>query len=295
VSFDVAELFTDSVRHAMPRALQKKLRVSFDHHGALVTAAGDGLALGRAFERLWTAAIELVESGFVVFYAQVQTHRPGKCQLKVKAAGTGVVATRHAVDTMLERLQLADELGGLDGLDGGRMRLRRAEGSCPFTGAPVEFASLPTEGVLLSAQWQLAVERLAPPTSVLTMPGPAWVIHDDEVVAESLMRRLQRLGWTAARFDAPLPAQRRLRAMEDRSARPALVIALECTTVSPDSVQCLRPWVPAGRLVYGACEDSPARYGAVPGFEVRAHPFAPAELDGFSDCMAPQERRVAGL
>jgi hypothetical protein len=280
VSFDVAELFTDSVRHAMPLALDKALHVSFDHHGPLVTASGDGAALGRAFERLWAAAIDLVDSGFLVFYAHMQAHRPGKCVLKVKAAGTGLAAPATVVDAVLRRLGFAEDGAGSEH---GRMRLRRAEGQCPYTGVAVEFASLPLEGVLLSAEWQLPIVHLVAPTPVLQMPGPAWVVHDDVVVAESLMRRLARLGWDTTRFDAPLPAQRRLRALEGHGMRPALLIALEGAGVTPDSVQCLRPWLPDGRLVYGACEGSPACLGAdaVPGFEVRAMPFAPAELEAF--------------
>jgi len=165
-------------------------------------------------------------------------------------------------------------------------RLRRASGPCPYTGTLVESASLPVEGVLFRAEWTLPVTAIEAPPPIVPR-APAWVIHDDELEAECLVRRLQRQGWSTTRFDSVLPARRRLRALELDAvqARPALIVALESATVSPAAVQDLRALVPASaQLVYGVLQGSPSlRAGAAAaGLEVCTQPFSPNDLARFA-------------
>jgi CheY-like chemotaxis protein len=294
MAFDFAELFTASARHVVPSALAKKLRFSFDYHGPLVTVGGDATAMQCSLHRLWCALIDSVDVGFLVFYGQAAMTRSGRCLLTVKAAGTGLIAGDDKLAQVLERLQMADDVLPAEG---GRPRLRRASGHCPSTGALVQFASLPVEGVLFSAEWLLPLESVAGSTAEPLRRARAWVIHDDEVGAESLARRLQRVGFATTCFDSPKPAERRLRASGVANARPALVVALECESVSPASVQGLRAWLPdSTRLVYGVLAGSPTlvHEDAVPGFDLRVRPFSPGELLGMSHDLSPASDLPSG-
>ena len=276
--FDFAELFTCGVRHAVPLALAKKLSYSFDLRGPQVALAGDATAMKCSLHRLLCGLVDLVDVGFLVFYAETQLVRPGKCLVTVKAAGTGMLASDTRISEVLERLELPEKPAAAHS---DRPRLRRASGRCPSTGAQVRFAALPFEGLLFSAEWTLPVVDSSPASSLRANEARAWVIHDDEVVAESTARRLQRLGWATSKFDSPSQALRRLRAMFDVHARPSLVVAIESASVSPTSVQSLRPYLPAWtQRIYAVASGSPtlASPQAVSGFEMRVHPLSPAEL-----------------
>lgn len=295
MNVELSGLFTDAVRRVAPLAQEKKLACSFDWRGPGTVARCDAAAMQSSLHRLLCAALDLVEVGFLVFYAETRLLRPRKCQLVVKAAGTGLLASEARIAAVLDRLLMVE-----DGppVHGGRPRLHRAQGVCPSTGANVQFASLPSEGALFSVEWLLPVDTVHEPAAgVDANQARAWVIHDDEVAAQSLVRRLQRLGWATTIFDAPAPAARRLRALAPSNARPALLIAMESAAVSPSSVQALRADLPAGtQAVYGALAGSPTlgRDGAVPGFAVSVHPFSPGELRAMTQWLSPARADASG-
>lgn len=295
MNVELSELFTDAVRRVAPLAQEKKLACSFDWRGPGPVARCDAAAMQSSLHRLLCAALDLVEVGFLVFYAETRLLRPRKCQLIVKAAGTGLLASEARIAAVLERLALAED--GPPVL-AGRPRLHRAQGVCPSTGASVQFASLPSEGALFSIEWLLPVDIVHEPAAGLDAnQARAWVIHDDEVAAQSLVRRLQRLGWATTVFDAPAPAARRLRALGPSNARPSLLIAMECATVSPSSVQALWPDLRAGtQAVYAALAGSSTlgRDDAVPGFSVSVHPFSPSDLRAMTQHLSPARPDASG-
>lgn len=293
--FDFGELFTHSVRRVVPLLLEKKLACSFDCRGPRVMVRGDANAVRRSLHRLMCGLVDLLDVGFAVLHAETQLTRPGKCAIAVKLAGAGLVASNGRIDRVLERLELTEDHTP-PGAD--RPRLRRADGSCPSTGAAVRFASLPAEGMLFAIEWQFpldaALDAMEP---VNARQARAWIIHDDDVACESLSRRLQRIGWATAKFDGPSSAARRLRAMPGTNARPALVVAAECASVSPSAVQCLRPYLPAWTsAIYGALPGSPtlAHPHVVQGFDVKVLPLSPVELHTLTSALSPEVDEPSG-
>jgi len=293
MSFDVGELFTVAVRRAMPHLKDRKLAGAFDVRGPRVIVRADASAMQRAFHRLMLGLGDLVRVGFVVLQAETRIVRGARCVLELKLAGTGLLSPRDTADMVLARLQLAD--------DGERQqpqppRLRRAVGTCPATGATVHFASMPAEGLLFTAEWQLPVEAVDTSEQPHARQARAWIIDTDEVAAQSLARRLQRLGWATTRFDSAMAASRRL-AASNGDARPALIVAVECGGVSPGSVQSMREHLPAWALcVYAANIGSPtlALEEGVPGFEVRVFPLSPMELEAITTILSPDAEMGTG-
>jgi CheY-like chemotaxis protein len=278
MSFDAGELFTASVRRVVPLLFEKKLACSFDCRGPRVIVAGDPSAVRCSLHRLMCGLIDLVDVGFVVLHAHTRLRYPNKCALSVKLAATGMLAHDAWADRVMQRLGLADDMPST----GERTRLRRASGPCPDTGATVRFASLPGEGVLFTIDWVFNVDAIVEDAeSADAQQARAWIIDDDEVGRESLARRLERLGWATAHFDGPTPVARRLRTMPATNARPALLVAVECGAVSPESVQCLRAHLPSWTsAIYAVQAGSPtlSRPGGVPGFALRVLPLSPLEL-----------------
>ena len=285
MSYDFGEIWTQSVREVLPLAAAKGLPCSFDYRGPRLLPAGDASALRRGLHRLLCATIDLLEQGHLVLVATPRCVRGGKCQLSVSIAGTGRVAGNPAIGTVLARLGLQER--GTD------VRLRRASGSCPATGAAIEFASLPNQGLMFGVE--LTVNQDAEPEAeepADARRARAWVVNGDDVAADALTVRLQRLGWSTMRFISPGHALRRLRAFE---ARPALLVLADSPNVGPDDAQRLAslmpPWT---RCLYAAVAGAHclAVDDAVPGFDVTMQPFSPADLQRLTAAVSEDAERT---
>jgi CheY-like chemotaxis protein len=208
--------------------------------------------------------------------------RSGKLYVCVKAGGTGRVASQQRIGEVLDRLQLAEAVYSSDLY---RPLLRRASGTCPVTGAALEFASAPSQGVLFSAKWiepHAEVRTLAP---VDVGHARAWVINEDTLVCESLVRRLQRLGWATTKFASPQHAIRQLRAMAAEHARPALVVGIESSSFDPGAARQLRALLPDWtHCVYTLASGSATLLdeAAVGDWDVAVRPLSPLQLHRLS-------------
>jgi CheY-like chemotaxis protein len=270
MSYDFAEVWTQSVREVLPLALAKGLRCAFDHRGPQLMPVGDASAMRRGLHRLLCATIDLLEQGQLVLLATPRCVRGGTCQLTVSLAGTGRVADNRTIGAVLERLGLHER--GTD------VRLRRASGPCPATGAAVEFASLPGQGLVFGIELTVRQDGEQAADEPLEARARAWVVDADDVAAEALTSRLQRLGWSTMRFVSPGHALRRLRAFE---ARPALLVLADSPTVGPDDAQRLAALMPSWtQCVYAAVAGAHclAVDDAVPGFDMTVQPLSPGEL-----------------
>jgi len=273
-SFEAGELFAAVVRGVAPVARERNLSLLFDGRGPAAEVACGLRAMRSAMHRLVHAAVHLLDRGCVDFSAETAAHGRGKCVLSVRAAGLGMLARPERIADVLRRLELQADAPA-------DARLQRARGVCPTTGTPVEFSSHPCRGIMLGAAWTLSVTRPAgedaPPDAA---QAPAWIVHDDALAAQALARRLERLGWAVTVFDSPVAAVRRWRA-QPPGDRPAAVLALECSAVSPTSVQPLAALLTdATHGVYAVLPGSPVlRLPAlVHGLALRLHPFSAEDL-----------------
>jgi hypothetical protein len=177
--FEFSEVFTVAVRRILPLILAKGLSHSFDVRGPEVVVSADPDAVAAGLHRLLRGALDLIDVGFLVLDAETCMTRSGKCYVSAKIGGTGRVASNEHFTEVLQRLELTEAAYSSDVH---RPQLRRAAGTCPATGATLEFASSPSQGVLFSAKWiepRAAVQDL-PPVDVAR--ARAWVIHEDSLV-----------------------------------------------------------------------------------------------------------------
>jgi len=280
--FEFSEVFTVAVRRVLPQILSRHLSHSFDVRGPEVVVSSDAAAVGAGLHRLLCAAIDLIDVGFLVIDAESSVIRSGKLDICVKAGGTGRLASQQRIGEVLERLQMTEAVYSSDVH---RPLLRRATGVCPATGATLEFASSPSQGVLFSAKWvePNSQVRAVPPLDLRR--ARAWVINEDSLVCESLVRRLQRLGWATTKFGSHEQALRQLRAMQPDHARPALVIGIESRSFGPAAAQQLRAMLPAWtHCVYALASGSGTLLdeAAIGDWDVAVRPLSPLQLHRLS-------------
>lgn len=273
--FDVGEVLSQAVRQALPALAARPIGHAFDCRLPAALVLGDPVQLRCALQPMLLAAGQLLHAGVVICDAQGTLSRL-RLKFTVAMAGTGEPVDRAAREQVLSRL----------GLDPGAPqagRLQRASGRCPHTGAELRFASLDREGFVFKFQHVLPLVHEAQDAPPLPDAGEAraWVVDTDEVAAQVLSRRLQRLGWATWTFRSTAQALARLRQMPPMQARPALVIGTASPAVAADGLRQLRSLLPEGtRCVLAALEGSPALWTDASGVALETHalPFSPADL-----------------
>jgi CheY-like chemotaxis protein len=288
---DMSELFTTAARQVISSAAKKSQTFSFDFRGPMPWVAADGVQVHCGLHRLLWGVVDSLQSGFVLFSAEVAEVDAVRCRITVTAAGTGEIGTEDRIDHVLQRLELFE--GPRDGhRPAGH---RAAKGICPNTRAPVEFSCMPHEGVLFRTELVCELARPCAPATEHAHAERAWLVGPDDVAAQALNRRLQRLGWAMSRFDTCAQAVAHL--PHATGSHPALVVVAESDGAVPSMAQHLRAKLPAAtRLVLAAMPGSPTLRtpGAIEGYEVRLQPLSPGELLSFTQERTPSAQLPSG-
>ena len=294
-TFDLCELVTVAVRQVAPLAQAKGVSFSFECRGAEPVLFGDAVALECALHRVLCGAVDLLHDGFLVFDVQVDSLRAGSHTLRLTAGGAGTVAPDAEIDAVLERLQMRP----IDASLGGDAATRRAVGRCPRTDADVVFACVRGDGLMWSFELELEGPVVAPePERVDALQARAWVIDPDASGAQSLARRLQRLGWAITTMASTAEARQRLSDMAPALARPALVVATEGADVTAAGLEALVPLLPHGaRCVLASAFGSATLAGgdSLPAIDIALRPLSPGDLRGWTQRLAPMADAPSGL
>lgn len=293
--FDFGELFTEVVRETVPRMQARKLEFLFDCRGAM--PRGDAVReqpMRQALVRLFDAALDILDDGFVFFTAQAAALPDGGCRLAVAAACSGRFRPAAAWREVLTGLRLQ----GVDAMTDEALRDMRAplRGDCPLTAGELKFVLHETEGALF------ALELMVPPDQAQwVQPSPlhaggarAWLING-HATARSLERRLQRVGWATRQFDTVDDALAALERLSPRHSRPALVLAYAGPALHTSAMQRLAAALPPStRLVYAMLPGSPPPEHLPARAEPRTYPFSPADVREFTERAAQAHAEPSG-
>ncbi len=276
---DFGEFFTHSARELAPLAWRQDLLFLFDFRGPLVDVDYDPAKLGDALRRLSHSALELLHGGFIFMAAQTELQEDGNAELSISLAGAGTRANESQVSRVLQRLGLRERAPDTDIREDGA---RVATGICSITGATLSFAANRTDGLLFGFDVTLPARPLDTEPLPLAAGARAWLLCDTPRAHQSLLRRLQRLGWATTAFNTADEAAEQLARMTPWMARPALVIGVESPRVTLEHLQPLRGLLPAStRVVLAASIDSTTRISR-PDIELHHWPLSPGDLREFT-------------
>jgi CheY-like chemotaxis protein len=275
---DFSEMFTLAARQVVPAVLLKSQSFFFDYRGPRINVPIGVPQLRRTLHRILCGAIDCLRSGFVMFIAEAELQGEG-CKLTVTAAGSGSLMDNDVIDSVLRRLEMVGVATG-SGPRAGRV----AFGRCPITEAELEFSCLPNDGMLLRGTFRPATFEVLNDDGEAAVPwGPsrAWIISSEDAVADSLTRRLQRLGWAVTRFDSCAHAQDYLTQASRRSRKPELVVMFQFDAATPAAALHLREMLPpTTKIAYSVAAGAEILRTpeSLPGCEICIYPFSPAEL-----------------
>jgi CheY-like chemotaxis protein len=278
---DFAEFFTHGARAIVPLAWKKGLLFLFDVRGPSVFVACDTGAMHEALQQLSMSALELLDDGFIFMSAQVEMQGDQTADLSISIAGTGQAIDDRRVDVVLRRLGLRDRPPAPD--TPARDQARVALGTCTLTGATLSFVSNRSDGLLFAFDINVPARPLEPAGPAVQADGArAWLVADSPLTYQSLVRRLQRLGWATQTFSSVQQAAEQLARLQAGMARPCLVIGAESPRVTAEQMRTLRALLPARtQVVLAAALDSRTRTAGT-GMELRHWPLSPRELDEFT-------------
>jgi CheY-like chemotaxis protein len=271
---DFAEFFAETAREMVTVTWNRGLLFLFDYRGPFVEVDADGLAVRSAMERVQRGAVELLDEGFIFLTGQVEWDERGTAEIGISIAGTGDRASVERIDRCLQGLGLSEHPHDPFAPEGTRV----ASGICPFTGSTVSFAANRTDGILF------ALDMSVPAVMLDNSPPPnadgarAWLIGDTPGGFQSLLRRLQRLGWATSTFLSAQQAREQLAQMKPGMARPSLIVCTESRQGEADGLEALREQLPTRTQVILATSLDGLDQPAPAGVERFAWPFSPREL-----------------
>jgi len=278
---DFAEFFTHGAREIVPLAWRKGLLFLFDVRGPSVFVAADTRAVHETLHRLSRGALDLLHDGFLFLSAQTEMHEDGTAGLSVSIAGTGTRAGDDELSRMLGRLGLRERAPdpALAQEDSPRI----AVGTCPHTGASLSFVSNRSDGLLFALDLAVPARLLEPVCPPVWADGArAWLVAEHPLTYQSLVRRLQRLGWATQTFHEVDEAVAQLERLAPGMARPSLIIGAESERVDAQALGTLRARLSSRtQVVLAAALTSSVRTSGL-GVELRHWPFSPRELDEFT-------------
>lgn len=276
---EFSELFTESAREVLPLARKKGLVSYFDYEGPYVELHERDPGLRGAIHRMLLALTDCLETGFLMFSAQVSEPVDGLSEIVVYAAGSGVAVSEPRMTEVLQRLHLEPlpstaAAGGL-----------HATSICPVIAGEVTFRYDEREGMVLSLRVNLpatvvaGIEPLPDATGVR-----AWLVSAVPGGLDSVDRRLSRLGWRVRFFGSMHEAAARLRAQHAlRRPVPMLVVAAESSGDELAELEAIVAAVPAVWCVLAVLAGSAAlERRDASAVDIRPLPLSPRELERFT-------------
>jgi CheY-like chemotaxis protein len=287
---DFAEFFTRSARELVPLAWEKRLQFLFDFRGPLIDIDAEPAAMHAALQRLSLATLGLVSDGFMFVSAQTDLRDDGTADVSVSITGTGERADDARIGEVLQQLGLHERPRPAAAPDD---HSRVALGQCPISGAAVSFAANRFDGLLFAFDISVPARAIDPGAALPNAQrARAWLISETPAAYQSLIRRLQRLGWATTSFASVVQAEEQLARMSDAMARPALVVATECRSLDAPALQPLRRQLPKAQLILAGTYGSTTRSAA--GIEFRLWPFSPAELHELTQRACDEVDTISG-
>ena len=240
MNYDFGELCTQCVREVLPAAHAKGLGCSSTCAARSSCPAAARAPCGAACTAC-CARRSTAGAGLPGVPGDAALRARGKCQLSVTVAGNGRVAEPRAVTAVLDRLgcRSAAPTCGCG-----------ARAACAPRPARASSSPACRPGAAVHGRADRRPGRGGPSEpSAEAHRARAWVVDADDVGADALVARLQRLGWTVSRPSRPAM---RCAGCAVRGA-PALLVMADSPAVGPDHAQKLAglmpPWT---RCLYAA-------------------------------------------
>jgi CheY-like chemotaxis protein len=280
-NMEFSELFTQSVREVLPLVRDKNLVSYFDYRGPFIDLLDGDAGLRAGIHRILRGIVDCIDTGFVMFSAEVKVARGGCSKVLVHAAGTGVT-NLDGIQRVLQRLQLQPVPAADAAAAGG---VSSARGACPASGGTATFLDGGPEGLVISLEILVAAVEAqgdGPPPDAAG--ATAWLVSPMPGGLDQVSHRLRRLGWHVCSFSSLEQAPTLIAAGQDAtSAPPMLLIVAESTGLELTDMERIAAAAPSVWTVLAVLAGSPTvQVRGATSVDIRLLPLSPMELERFT-------------
>jgi len=289
---ELSTLFASSVRDIVPDVLRRHLAYRYREHGCDWIWEDEGRRLESSLHRLFVAAVDLLDHGFIGFQASARPRRSGGVQLSLHLSGTGRQVPEARIGEVLAVLELADEHRPDRGT-----RLQRATGICPLMRAAVNFAREPAAGFVFSVHYPLhraEHDAQGAPPLLLRKAPRLWLVEEDPINAAAMTEQAQDAGWAVSVFDSVATLVRRHRARSGSEALPALLLMVALPMLTSAAARTARELLPARVVCIYAVAAGTAPVPHIRRLEVRVHPLSALDWLSWLLALAPGADEPSG-
>lgn len=290
--FDLCDALAESMRAIMPLVRTKGLSLIYDHIGEISRVVGDCQRIQQIVTNLLSNAVKYTEQGHIEVVTHMYEMAPDQCVARIMVRDTGGgMSAEVAARVFQPFVQGDDSLARRHGGTG--LGLSIALGLAQSIGGSLTLDTAPGRGSSFTLELPLRIQPGDQPATGLPPPGSAWLVHTRTLPAQSMQRRLQRLGWSC---DIVAGFSGLLERASAPGAPPDLVLLSELALDADADLARLRGLLPHTNIVLLARPDwnepkleSAARLAQMPLIFVPVTPTALLDLL----CMnGPQSDRI---
>lgn len=263
---DLGEMLTRLAQEVAVPAWERGVAFFYDYRGPCLDASRYAASLQRIVRPLLRRAVQKRPGQTVFFSVDVIEHPSCSASLVIQVAETQ--------EPLQEAAQHTDE-------DLTQAELESIQSWCAELGGSLLIGAAPREGRVTRVDLLLTDVTLSLDCTAASYHGAlAWLLGEPPVVFESLVRRLQRLGWRVELFPSIEAAQKALRGTG--GAHPDIIIGAERYNVAMPALMALADEVVPRTAVYvtllGSSAQQADEFGFIGKVAANVYPFSPAEL-----------------
>ncbi len=290
--FDLCDALTESLRAVMPAVRTQGLSLLYDHVGAISRVIGDRQRIQQIVTNLLSNAVKYTEQGHIELVTHLHAVSAEQCVARIVVRDTGGGMSAEVATRVFQPfVQGDDSLGRRHGGTG--LGLSIALGLAQSIGGTLTLDTAPGRGSSFALELPLRVQPGEQPASGLPPAGSAWLVHTRALPAQSVQRRLQRLGWNCEVVGGTVDVMARAVAAGDS---PDLVLLSESALEPDTDLAALRGLLPHANIVLLARPDwnepmleAAARLAQMPLIFM---PVTPAALLDLLCMHGPQSDRI---
>jgi signal transduction histidine kinase/CheY-like chemotaxis protein len=244
--FDLSELLAEVLRTLMAGAAGKPLSLRYDFVGDGARVVGDAARVRQVTTNLVANAIKFTTQGHVALTCEVANDGSGalRATVRVEDSGPGIAPALH--ERIFEPFVQAD--ASLTRQHGGSgLGLAIARRMAQAMGGAVVLERSSSAGSVFAFSWPVVIDARLP-AATAPPSGHAWLVFRRDDSAQWLQRRIERFGWSGARWPDVAAAVAHAQRTAPRE-HPQVVIVSDQALDAQTDFAALRAALPGARVV----------------------------------------------
>jgi PAS domain S-box-containing protein len=242
-AIDLADLAAETLRSFMPDVRRKGLEVGFDYVGTVTRVQADAGRVRQIISNLVSNSIKFTDAGRILLIVAVDGNTAEPCRVRIRVRDSGIGMDPATAARVFEPFEQG-ESGSARRHGGTGLGLSVVRMLAKLMGGDVSVRSRSGVGSEFRVELQLLAQPVQPLQAIAAAAprsGHAWLLVRSEHHRQGMLRRLERLGWSAQMLPDIDSALERIR----HGSPPECVVIAEDALSTNNDLARLRVALPA--------------------------------------------------